>query len=183
MKQLHLGCGKRNIPGFINVDIQEYPHIHYKADIKSLPMFEDNSIDLIYTSASFQYFDREEGEKALREWHRVLKKGGILRISTVDFDRLVEVYQKYNNNIDLIIGPMYGKIPLGDDCGYLYHKIVYNGKAFRELLEKSGFVDIKEYDWRQTIHKDYDDQSQAYVPHMDKEHGILIMQNMEARKP
>jgi len=44
-----------------------------------------------------------------------------------------------------------------------------------------GFVHIR-YDWRQTIHKDYDDVSPAYIPHMDKEHGILISLNVEAEK-
>ena len=38
------------------------------------------------------------------------------------------------------------------------------------------------YDWRQTLHKDHDDFSQAYVPHMDKEKGLLISLNVEADK-
>jgi hypothetical protein len=45
-----------------------------------------------------------------------------------------------------------------------------------------GFKNVHRYDWRQTIHKDYDDFSQAYIPHMDKEHGILISLNVEAEK-
>ncbi len=39
-------------------------------------------------------------------------------------------------------------------------------------LEFSGFDMVKRYDWQKTIHKDYDDHSQAYYPHMDKENGI-----------
>jgi|GEM_PF-3399702 len=34
--QLHLGCGKRYIPGFIHVDLSDYPHIDYKHNIKDL---------------------------------------------------------------------------------------------------------------------------------------------------
>ncbi|GAG94071.1 unnamed protein product, partial [marine sediment metagenome] len=33
-----------------------------------------------------------------------------------------------------------------------------------------------------TIHKGYDDCSQSYIPHMDKEHGLLISLNVEAEK-
>ena len=36
--------------------------------------------------------------------------------------------------------------------------------------------------WRQTIHKDYDDFSQAYIPHIDKKHGILMSLNLGAEK-
>ena len=37
-----------------------------------------------------------------------------------------------------------------------------------------GFNNIKEYDWRDTDHADYDDHSQAFnFPHMDKKNGIF----------
>lgn len=49
-------------------------------------------------------------------------------------------------------------------------------------LETAGFKNIHRYDWRETIHKDYGDFSRAYIPPMDKEHGILISLNVEAEK-
>ena len=45
--KLHLGCGKKYIPGFIHIDLDDYPHIDYRHDISSLPMFANNSVDLI----------------------------------------------------------------------------------------------------------------------------------------
>jgi hypothetical protein len=50
-------------------------------------------------------------------------------------------------------------------------------------LNSVGFVDVRRYDWRDTEHAHVDDYSQAYVPHMDKENGILISLNVECRKP
>ena len=47
MVKLNLGCWHRNIPGFINVDLCDMPHIHYKTSIDKLDMFEDESVDLI----------------------------------------------------------------------------------------------------------------------------------------
>lgn len=64
----------------------------------------------------------------------------------------------------------------------IYHKNVWNFTLLSEFLESNGFSDVRRYDWRQTIHKDYDDHSQAYYPHMDKENGILISLNVEATK-
>ena len=45
-----------------------------------------------------------------------------------------------------------------------------------------GFKDIKRYDWRETEHAEFDDHSQAYLPHMDKENGTLISLNVECTK-
>ena len=55
-------------------------------------------------------------------------------------------------------------------------------KKITELLIDSGFSDIKEWDWRKTEHSDIDDYSQAYLPHMDKENGLLMSMNIEATK-
>ena len=64
----------------------------------------------------------------------------------------------------------------------MYHKSVYTFDSLKEMLENNGFTSVQRYDWRERIHKDYDDHSQAYYPHMDKENGILISLNVEAIK-
>jgi|TARA_R110000851_G_scaffold170756_1_gene317125 predicted SAM-dependent methyltransferase len=184
--KLHLGCGPVNIPGFYNIDLSDHPHIHLKADIKKLPMFENESVELIYVSAVFQYFDRQEGLECLEEWYRILKKGGVLRISTVDFDKLIEVYKKTNTNLSYIIGPLYGKMNVFDSQGQpiekIYHKTVYNRDEMALILKQCGYTKIENYNWKEHIHNNYDDQSQSYFPHMQKENGIHIMQNLQAIK-
>ncbi|WP_278347789.1 class I SAM-dependent methyltransferase [Helicobacter pullorum] len=183
MIQLNLGCWHRNIPGFINVDLCDMPHIHYKTSIDKLDMFKDESVDLIYSSHSFEYFDRFKAADVLKEWRRVLKKGGILRIAVPDFDKLIQVYKK-SDDLSKILGPLYGRMEIDTANGkeYLYHKTVYNFQSLSKLLTDNGFDNVKKYDWRDTIHKNYDDHSQAYYPHMDKENGILISLNVEAVK-
>ena len=181
MIRIHLGCGKRNIPGFIHVDLAKFPHIDYQHRIDRLPMFKTGSADLIYCSHAFEYFDRDEAKAVLQEWRRVLKKGGVLRLAVPDFDALVRVYKKYGK-IQKIIGPLYGRWLIPGTKKIIYHKTVYNFHDLKELLEKQGFTKVHRYDWWKTIHKDYDDYSQAYVPHMDKKRGILISLNVEAIK-
>jgi predicted SAM-dependent methyltransferase len=180
---LHLGCGKRYIPGFVHVDVDDFPHIDHKTDIADLHMFEDASIDLIYSSHALEYFDRVEVKRVLSEWRRVLRRGGTLRLAVPDFDALVHVYREYGK-LDMLLGPLYGRIavktPAGE--GRLYHKTVYDFPSMQNLLQECGFEAVRRYDWRQTVHRDYDDFSQAYVPHMDKEHGRLISLNVEATR-
>ncbi|MDP2947204.1 MAG: methyltransferase domain-containing protein [Nanoarchaeota archaeon] len=183
---LHLGCGKRFIPEFTyHIDLDDYPHLDYRHEISSLPMFKDNSVDLIYCCHAFEYFDREEAKKALKEWKRILKTGGILRLAVPDFEAIVRVYQKYKDlDQQGILGPLYGKMAIKTKKGekFIYHKTVYDFKSLKKFLEESGFKKIKRYDWQKTIHKDYDDCSQAYIPHLDKKHGLLISLNVEAEK-
>ena len=183
--KLHLGCANVNIPGFINVDLDNFPHVHIRADVRSLPMFSDNSADLIYASALFQYFDYHEGIVALKEWSRVLKPGGILRISTIDFDKLLEVYQKTGKNIDSIIGPLYGRMEIDAETGekcLINHKTVYTQEKLKESITAVGFKSIVPYKWQELVHASHDDQSQAYYPHMEKESGIHIMISWEVIK-
>ena len=182
--KLHLGCGRRYIPGFIHIDLADYPHIDYKTDISDLPMFGDESVDLLYCCHALEYFERQEAqEKVLPEWHRVLKRSGMLRLAVPDFEALVKVYQEYRD-LGLVLGPLYGRmvIETPQERKTIYHKTVYDFRSLKDILEETGFTNIHRYDWRKTVHKDYDDFSQAYIPHMDKEKGLLISLNIEAEK-
>lgn len=182
--KLHLGCGKRYLSGYVHIDLAGYKHIDHQHDIRTLPMFKDSTVDLIYASHVFEYFDESIAVSVLKEWRRVLKKGGILRLAVPDFTALVMVYMVHGK-LDLICGPLYGewKIP-GLDKTICQHT-VYDFPSLVSVLFKAGFKIIRLWDWKKIFvgkYKGFDDYSQAYVPHGDKEKGILISLNMEAEK-
>lgn len=181
--KLNLGCWHRYIPGFIHVDLCDFEHIDHKSSIDDLSMFEDSSVSLIYSSHSFEYFDRSEAKSVLKEWRRVLKNDGLLRLAVPDFDQLLEVYKK-TGEVENILGPLFGRMKINTNDGdkTLYHKTAYTFSSLSKMLQDNGFKNVVKYDWQSTIHKDYDDHSQAYFPHMDKENGILISLNVEANK-
>lgn len=182
--KLHIGCGKRYLSGFYHIDLANYKHIDYKCDTRKLTMFNDSSVDLIYASHVLEYFDSIEAKHVLKEWHRVLKYGGILRVAIPDFEALVKVYNKYKD-IELILGPLYGRWNIKGTEFIVYHKAVYDFKSLKKLLDKTGFANIKRWNWRDVFvgeHSMFDDYSQAYIPHLDREHGILISLNVEAMK-
>ena len=176
--KLHLGCGKRYIPGYVHIDAVDYPHIDHVASIDNLSFISDLSIEVIYNCHVLEHFKRKEVERVLHEWFRVLKPGGVLRISVPDFAKLSEVYQRYGK-LDMVIGALFGR---GD---YLYniHYNVFDFDSLSEALKKAGFNNMQRYDWRKTEHAEMDDYSQAYIPHMDKENGTLISLNVECTKP
>jgi predicted SAM-dependent methyltransferase len=176
---IHLGCGKRYIPGWIHVDVDDYPHIAHRSAAYPLPMFADRHADLIYASHFFAYYDRFEAQQVLREWLRVLKPGGVLRLSTPDFEKVVEVYGK-TQDLKLFYGFLYGRYETL--AGPIYYRMTYDYRTLEEAMLSAGFRAVRRYDWRRTIHRDYDDYSQSYLPHMDKEHGTMMSLNVEALK-
>lgn len=175
--KLHLGCGERFIPGFIHIDARKFSHIDYVTSVDKLEMFEDNSVDLIYACHLLEHFRRNQTQDVLKEWFRVLKPNGILRLAVPDFEKLIEVYLKYND-LKLVLGPLVGKQDYPENT----HYVVFDFPTLSKILKEVGFKKVDRYNWQDTIHKDYDDLSQAYIPHMDKEKGILISLNIEAVK-
>jgi predicted SAM-dependent methyltransferase len=175
--KLHLGCGKRFIPGFVHIDAVDYEHVDHVSTIDNLSFIQDCSVDLIYSCHVIEHFKRRDVVRVLKEWHRVLKKGGILRVSVPDFKVLCQVYAKYED-IDLVIGPIFGR----QDYLYNIHYNVFDFKSLSRVLQEAGFSAIRVYDWRETEHAGLDDFSQAYIPHMDKENGTLISLNVECQK-
>lgn len=176
--KLHLGCGWRNFgEGWINIDGGDYEHLHHN-DITKLP-FDDSSVDLIYASHVVEYFDRTEVLDLLVEWNRVLKKDGILRIAVPDFESISKLYLE-GHPLDKFLGPLFGKMKMHKSI--IYHKTTYDFNSLSTVLGNSGFYHIKRYNWKDTEHNMFDDHSQAYIPHMDKEKGTLISLNVECKK-
>lgn len=194
MPKLHLGCGSKKLAGYVHIDLADYPHIDHKHDVKSLPMFADNSVDLIYASHVLEYFDRccptpdgsLEVTDVLKEWRRILKPDGILRLAVPDFEKLVKLYLTYH---DLepkrgILGPLYGHWPISGTDKLVSHKTVYDFLSLSGVLKRAGFYMIEEWDWQEVFvgeNAGFDDYSQAYYP-FDKVNGLQTSLNVEAQK-
>tara|TARA_R100000808_G_C2147823_1_gene155852 strand:+ start:322 stop:858 length:537 start_codon:yes stop_codon:yes gene_type:complete len=177
--KINMACGWRNFgPDWVHIDGGDYDHLDYHC-ITSLQM-EDETADLIYASHVLEYFDREEALKVLGEWKRVLRPGATLRVAVPDFGALIGLYQNGTLALDNMLGPLYGKMPMGSQT--IYHKTAYDYESLNKLLTECGFRDIKLYDWRKTEHAHFDDHSQAYIPHMDKDSGTLVSLNVECVK-
>lgn len=177
--KLHLGCGRRFIEGFFHVDALDYPHVDRRGPIDDLYFLTDGTVDLIYASHVLEHFGRNDMQRVLREWTRVLRPGGILRLAVPDFAACAELYCKGRlANLNDIVGLIIG----GQRDQYDFHKMIFDKPTLTAMLRESGLRDIREWDWRKTEHSYIDDYSQAYLPHMDKEHGQLMSLNLEGVK-
>lgn len=183
--KLHLGCGKRDFgEEWIHVDGAAFSHVKYH-DLWNLPV-DDSSVDLIYSSHCLEYFDAASVEDLLEKWIVKLKVGGVLRLAVPDFESIVTAYKKMEcgffrtYRMEDFVGILYGKWLMGDE--QIYHKTVYDFDSLSRLLTKKGIIDVRRYDWRKVEHGHIDDHSQAYLPHMDKENGLLMSLNVEGVK-
>mgnify|MGYP003653293713 FL=1 len=177
--KINLGCGRRNFgEDWHHIDGGDYDHLD-SHDIINLP-FEDNSVDLIYASHVVGYFNRTEIIKILNKWKSKLKPGGTLRLAVPNFKAIAKLYIEKNIPLNTFLGPLYGEMKMGKN--FIFHKTIYDFDSLKQLLNEVGFHSMGHYLWQETEHGIFDDHSQAYIPHMDKEKGTLISLNIEVKK-
>lgn len=136
---LHLGCGAIQHPRFINIDGMPGGHIHFIRDIDNLSIFKTGSVDLIYASHCLEHFSHLALPAVIAEWHRVLKKGGTLRLSVPDFDLLLDIYRANGDAIESVVGILMG----GQDYRYNFHMSLFNRDYLQKLLDAAGFARVE----------------------------------------
>ncbi len=149
---VHLGCGEVESSAFINVDAKPGPNVDVVADVRSLSMFSDSSVDLVYACHVLEHFPEEEQRNVLWEWKRILKKGGVLRLSVPDFDKLLQIYEHCDRDVGSIVMPL-----MGYDDGYRGHCYIFNETYLTSLLCEVGFKEARQWDPKKVEHHDFDD--------------------------
>lgn len=177
--KLHLGCGNIILPGFVNVDILNRPGVDIVCDLRDVPV-DPGSASMIYSCAAIEHFGRREWQPLLANWYALLAPGGVLRVSTADFEVCCQRYTRTGTLAELL-----GLLIGGQKDKYDWHGMLFDFATLEAGLRSVGFIGIRRYDWRETDigRAGIDDYSQAYLPHMDKENGQLMMLNVEAIKP
>ena len=146
MVKLHLGCGKKRLPGFTHVDIRPEVHPDIVSDVKSLPMIADASVQEIYFCHGLEHLKYVEVQPALREWRRVLMSGGILRLSVPDMWELAKMYvteEECNREVDLAL--IRGAISGGQEYPSNIHYSVWDWYTLKDALEPT-FLHVAPYD-------------------------------------
>ena len=156
---IHLGCGDVNSPEFINIDARPAPHVHYVRDVCDLSVFPDNYADLVYACHILEHIRRAAMKKTLWEWRRIIKPGGLLRLSVPDFDALLDIYRSCENEIDSITAPLMG----GQENAWNIHYSVFNSKYLSGLLTKVGFRSVRKWDPQKVDHHDFEDWASCTI--------------------
>lgn len=137
--KLHLGCGKRKLEGWLNIDLHDSDH---DCDIRKLP-FEDNSADEIMAIHVCEHFYVREILGILQDWYRVLKPGGVFVAELPCLDKIL--WHFMNGSPDnFTLWPLYGDPNTHKDGEPALHKWAWSREQFSLLLSASGFDYIAE---------------------------------------
>jgi ubiquinone/menaquinone biosynthesis C-methylase UbiE len=170
-RYLHIGCGDNILPSpFENLDTRNLPGVDHVSEAFPLP-FEDNTFDLVYSSHVLEHFKKSETQLVVNEWVRVLKPGGVIRMSVPSFEALIKIYE-LSGDMEYIIGPLMG----GQTYDQNFHYNMFDKKRLTIYLENAGCEAVHPWDYRRTSHSKHFDFSQATT------FEIPISLNLEARK-
>lgn len=83
-KALHIGPGKKVLPGAITIDVIDLPEVNIVHDLDILPWpFKDNEFDLIFAHSVFEHLDNQLA--IMKEMKRILKPKGKMVIAVPYF--------------------------------------------------------------------------------------------------
>ncbi|MBC8002130.1 MAG: methyltransferase domain-containing protein [Opitutaceae bacterium] len=91
---VNLGCGGCFHPDWINLDfVASSPEV-IQHDLRTRLPFEDGSCEMVYHSHVMEHFPRAFAPLFLRECHRILTPGGLMRVVVPDLETIVRLYLK-----------------------------------------------------------------------------------------
>lgn len=118
------------------------------ADVSLLP-FPDNTFDLIGISFATRNLNpsQEALLRYLKEFHRILKPGGVFINLETSQPRLKFIRRLFHLYVKIMVYPI-GKLFSGSESGYRYLSYTiprfYNSQDFTDLLKKTGFQTVRE---------------------------------------
>ena len=92
--KLNIGAGPGwNFSGWDTLDFYHGATFHHDLRSKNNFPIEDDSYSVIFNSHVVEHIDNESGKKLITESYRILKKNGLFRLLTPDFNRFLLAYR------------------------------------------------------------------------------------------
>lgn len=140
--KLNLASGKDIREGYINIDLYVEGENIVKGDVAKLD-YPDNYVDEILALHIIEHFDHRQAFDVLREWHRVLKPGGLLRLETPDFFNSCKWFVEGDYNMKMMLYGHFFAFPWEEGQT---HKFLYTEEQLGWTLEQCGFKNPRRVD-------------------------------------
>lgn len=139
---LHIGGTKRK-EGWEIFNIVAGDHVDHVGDARDLSCFAINTFNELYASHILEHFSyTRDLNLVLREWCRILKPGGRIRISVPDMETLAQLF--INKSLSfrerfLVMRMMFG----GQSNDYDFHQVGFDFEIISLYLRTNGFENIR----------------------------------------
>ena len=140
--KLNLGCGKKILPGYVNVDFPnnwsgKKPDL--ECDIRVLP-YGNDTVDEVMAIHVIEHFYLWEVPEILKEWARVLKPGGQLILECPSLNKVLYFLTLQPLVLSHTMFALYGDPQYGDPD--MMHKWCYSKEHLSALMARE-FADVK----------------------------------------
>jgi predicted SAM-dependent methyltransferase len=137
--RLHIGCGSRALPGWINIDQFALPGVDRVLDVGQGLPFEN--VRAIYAEHFLEHLSLHEGLAFLRACRRSLAGDGVLRISTPNLDWVVRTHYHHGewSNEEEALRDCVG---MNRAFHGWHHQYLYNRSMLTAVLRCAAFADV-----------------------------------------
>jgi len=154
VRKLHIGCGWNLLPDWLNTDYLPRCRGVLYLDVRRPFYFLDETFDYIFSEHLIEHISYHNGLDMLTECHRILKKGGKVRISTPDLAFLVNLYcdnksalqREYitwSNSTFLKDAPKDNEVfSINNFMRDWGHTFIYDEKTLKTAMTSTGFTNI-----------------------------------------
>jgi predicted SAM-dependent methyltransferase len=137
---IHLGCGKHPLPGWINLDL-ELGH-----DLRNGIPAPNASADLIWAEHFIEHLKKEDALALLKDCFRVLKPHGEISLVTPDLKFLARAYLENNlkafDRIAHVWAPLTSCDMMNQGMREWGHEYLWDQDELAYSLKISGFIAI-----------------------------------------
>jgi predicted SAM-dependent methyltransferase len=146
--RLHLGCGPKYLPGFVNIDANPLQKIDLWLDVRCGLPFANQSVESIYSTHMIEHLYPDELEALLRECARVLKPGTGLRLVVPSLRSAVLAYQQRRHDWFPDSFPRHFDSVGGRFSNFVFcdgqHRAAFDFEYLKEVLNRTGFGQVQE---------------------------------------
>lgn len=145
--KINLGSGHWKLEGWVNVDLDPATRPEVVADLAAGLPFADGVATLMHTEDFIDQLSLDGAAAFLRECHRILRPGGVLRVLTPDLARLARLYLEDPGGLVELWRRQVG-VPLQlETAGEVFnlgmrfagHTFLYDGDSLHALMARHGF--------------------------------------------
>lgn len=140
--RLHLGSGYLHKDGWVNVDLAVIPApVELRWNLVHPLPFEDGTVDAIFHEHLLEHIPAQFGMQLLRDSHRVLKPGGVLRVGVPDAGAYLRDYASGGGGIIDRMRPGRPTPMLAvQEVFYRYnHRTMFDGETLVAFCLAAGF--------------------------------------------